>query len=141
MDRTIFINLPVADLPRSLAFYEAVGWEKEPRFSGDAAAMIVLSDTIRVMLVTHQFFATFTTKPIVDARDVVQTFFNLTAASRDAVDALIARAAAAGAALDPSPVDEHGWMYGRSFEDPDGHMWGVTWMDVAAMPGAPAHDG
>ena len=133
MAQMIFINLPVTDLERSIAFYSAVGARKEPRFSNEAAAMMVLSDTISVMLLTHDFYAGFTAKPIADAHATSQVLLCLSQDSRDAVDQMVACAAQAGGKADIGPKQDMGaLMYGRSFEDPDGHHWEVMWMDAAA---------
>ena len=133
MAKLIFVNLPVADLPRAVAFYEAVGAVKNPMFSDDTAACMVLSDTIHTMLLTHDKFRQFTTKAIPDARATCQVLLCLSADSRVEVDDVVGKAEAAGGVADPSPKDEYSFMYGRSFEDPDGHMWGVNWMDMAAF--------
>ena len=140
MPKMIFINLPVTDLPRSIAFYEAIGGRKEPKFSNEQAAMIVISDTIHVMLLTHGFYKTFTGKPLADAHQSSQVLLALSADSTADVDATIAKASAAGGVADPGPKQEMGeLMYGRSFEDPDGHHWEVVWMDAtAAEQGASA---
>ncbi len=133
MTRMIFINLPVADLERSVRFYEGIGGRKEAKFSNEAAAMIVLSDAIHVMLLTHPFFSSFTGKPIADAHATSQVILCLSAESPAAVDAMAEAAAEAGGRVDvglkqePVPL-----MYGRDFEDPDGHSWEVMWMDPAA---------
>jgi len=142
VSKLIFINLPVADLDRSIAFYEAIGGRKEPKFSNDRAAMIVLSDTIHVMLLTHDFYKSFTTKPIADAHQTSQVLLALSANSTAEVDATIAKASTAGGIADPGPKQEMGeLMYGRSFEDPDGHHWEVMWMDArAAEQGASAFE-
>jgi uncharacterized protein len=133
MSKMIFINLPVTELDRSIAFYEAVGGRKEPKFSNDQAAMIVLSDAIHVMLLTHDFYRTFTSKPIADAHQASEVILALSADSVADVDATVEKAGAAGGAIDPGPKQEMGGlMYGRSFEDPDGHHWEVMWMDAAA---------
>lgn len=136
----IFVNLPVTDLPRSIAFYEAVGGVKEPKFSNDAAAMIKFSDIVHVMLLTHDFYKGFTPKPIADAHATSAALIALSADSRAAVDAVIDKAAKAGGKPDIGPKQEFGdMMYGRSFEDPDGHHWEVMWMDPkAAEQGASA---
>jgi predicted lactoylglutathione lyase len=135
----IFINLPVTDLARSTRFYEAVGAEKNPAFSNESAAMMVLSETIHVMLLTHDFYGTFTGKEIADAHRTSQVLLCLSADSREAVDGLVEKAPAAGGKADPSPKQQMGeFMYGRSFEDPDGHHWEVMWMDPAAMQAAAA---
>jgi len=133
MSKMIFINLPVTDLERSIAFYEAIGGRKEPKFSNEQAAMIVLSDTIHVMLLTHGFYSTFTGKPIADAHQSSQVLLAISADSTGEVDATIDKASSAGGIADPGPKqDMGGMMYGRSFEDPDGHHWEVVWMDAAA---------
>jgi predicted lactoylglutathione lyase len=142
MPKLIFINLPVTDLSRSIAFYEAIGGRKEPKFSNEQAAMIVLSDTIHVMLLTHDFYATFTGKPIADAHASSQVLLALSAESTGEVDETVEKASAAGGTADPGPKqDMGGMMYGRSFEDPDGHHWEVMWMDAkAAEQGASAFE-
>ena len=130
MSQMIFINLPVTDLPRSVAFYESIGAAKEPKFSNDSAAMMVLSDTISIMLLTHDFYASFTPKRIADAHATSQVLLCLSRDSRAAVDDIVARAEAAGGKADVGPKQEmDGMMYGRSFEDPDGHHWEAMWMD------------
>jgi predicted lactoylglutathione lyase len=135
----IFVNLPVTDLPRATAFYESIGANKDARFCDDTAAMMVLSEAINVMLLTHDKFLQFTTKQIADTRTSAQVLLCLSAESRDAVDATVGKAGAAGGAVDPSPRQDYGFMYGRSFEDPDGHIWEIMWMDVeAAMQGQAA---
>jgi hypothetical protein len=126
----IFVNLPVRDLERSKAFYEAVGFRNEPKFSNEAAAMMVLSETISVMLLTHPFYATFTRKPIADANDTSQVLLCISCESPAEVDKITDAAASAGGSSDVGPrQDVSGVMYGRSFEDPDGHQWEPMWMD------------
>ena len=138
MPRLIFVNLPVADLARSTAFYEAIGGERNPQFSDDTATCIVLSEAIHVMLLTHDKYRQFTTKPVADAHAASQVLLCVSEESREAVDRTIERAGAAGCPIDPGPVQDHGVMYGRSFEDPDGHHWEVMWMDAAAAAEAMA---
>lgn len=133
MNRMIFVNLPVTDLEKSKAFYAAVGATNEPKFSNDAAAMMKFSDEVNVMLLTHDFWRTFTSKEIPDAHKVAQVLLALSAESPAAVDQMVDDATKAGGAADPTPKqDMGGMMYGRSFEDPDGHIWEVMWMDAAA---------
>ena len=132
MPKMIFINLPVSDLARSTAFYQALGAEKNPLFSDDTASCIVFSETIHAMLLTHDKFRQFTPKTIADARQTSEVLICISADSRDDVDDLVDKAAAAGGTLDPTPKQDYGFMYGRSFEDPDGHIWEVMWMDAAA---------
>jgi predicted lactoylglutathione lyase len=130
MARMIFVNLPVTDLERSKAFYAALGFTNEPKFSNEAAAMMVLSDTISVMLLTHPFYATFTRKPIADAHNSSQVLLAISCASPAEVDRMTDAAASAGGKPDVGPKQEMGGvMYGRSFEDPDGHHWEPMWMD------------
>jgi predicted lactoylglutathione lyase len=130
MSRMIFVNLPVKDLERSKAFYEAIGFRNEPKFSNDAAAMMVLSDTISVMLLTHPFYATFTRKPIADASNSSQVLLCISCDSPAEVDRITDSAGSAGGKADLGPKqDMGGVMYGRSFEDPDGHQWEPMWMD------------
>jgi hypothetical protein len=128
----IFVNLPVKDLERSKKFYEAIGFRNEPKFSNEAAAMMVLSDTISVMLLTHPFYATFTRKPIADASSTSQVLLCISCESPAEVDRIVEAAAASGGKIDQSAKSEAesgGMMYGRDFEDPDGHQWEPMWMD------------
>ena len=138
MARMIFVNLPVADLARSIAFYRALGAEQNMQFSDATAAMMSFSPEVNVMILTHDKYRQFTSKPIADAHASSQVLLCLSSESRDAVDAMVAAAAGAGGVPDPGQVQEHGFMYGRSFEDPDGHHWEVMWMDMAALGGAQA---
>ena len=140
MSKMIFINLPVTDLERSKQFYEAIGARVEPKFTNDDAAMMVLSDSIYVMLLKHDFYSTFTGKPIADAHQSSQVLLALSADSPNDVDALVEKAGSAGGRMDPGPrQDMGGMMYERSFEDPDGHHWEAVWMDPkAAEQGASA---
>ena len=139
MAKLIFINLPVRDVAKSTDFYLALGASKDERFCDDTAAMMVFSEAINVMLLTHDKFRQFTVKQIADTRTTTEVLLCLSAESREAVDGMVAKAGAAGATIDPCPQQDYGFMYGRSFEDPDGHIWEVVWMDVeAAMRGKEA---
>lgn len=140
MSQLIFVNLPVTDLGRAIAFHEALGARREPNFSNEEAAMMVLSDTIHIMLLTHRRFSDFTQRRIIDAHQDVQTLICLSVPSRAEVDALIDRASAAGGEADPGPVQDYGFMYGRSFADPDGHIFELMWMDPNAAQAAAAHN-
>lgn len=133
MTKMIFVNLPVSDLQRSTAFYEALGATKNPQFSDDTASCIVLSEAIHVMLLTHDKYRQFTSKPIADAHASSQVLLCLSAADREEVDTLVGRAEGARGVADPSPKMDYGFMYGRSFEDLDGHHWEVMWMDMSAL--------
>ena len=142
MSRLIFVNLPVEDLEASKRFYEALGARNEPKFSNEAAAMMVLSDAIHVMLLTKPFYSSFTSKPIADAHNSSQVLLAISCDSPGEVDQLVAAAASNGGKADPGPKqDMGGMMYGRSFEDPDGHHWEPMWMDAsAAEQGAAAFE-
>ena len=132
MTKMIFVNLPVSDLPRSRAFLEALGAVNEPKFTDETAACMTLSDSIHVMLLTHDKFSQFSPLPIADARKVAQALLCLSSDSRESVDLMVERAVAAGGTADPSPKQDYGVMYGRSVADPDGHLWEIMWMDAAA---------
>ena len=134
MAKMIFINLPVRDLPRSMAFYEAVGFTNNPMFTNEMAAAMAWSDEIVVMLLTHDFWKTFTSKTIPDAREAAQVLLCLSQDNQDAVEAMVGTAIAAGGKADPTPKQDMGFMYGRSFEDPDGHVWENVFMDMSAVP-------
>src|SRR5690349_24267783 len=114
MSKLIFVNLPVADLARATAFYEAIGAKKDERFTDHTAACMVFSETIHVMLLTHDKFRQFTPKPIADSKAATEVLICMSEASREAVDATIAKAAAAGGRIDPGPKQDYGFMYGRS---------------------------
>jgi uncharacterized protein len=131
MPKMIFVNLPVADLDRSVAFYKAIGARNEPKFTDATAAMMSFSEAINVMLLTHDKFRQFTSKRIADARETTEVLLAISADSREAVDDIVEKALAAGG-REPRAPEDHGWMYGRSFEDPDGHVWEPMWMDVEA---------
>ncbi|MBV9930740.1 MAG: VOC family protein [Alphaproteobacteria bacterium] len=132
MSRMIFVNLPVADLRRSVAFYEAVGFTVNPQFTDETAACMVLSDEIHVMLLTHDKYRMFTSKEIADAHRTSAVLLCISCDSRAAVDD-ITEAALAHGSREPSPKDEYSFMYGRSFEDPDGHCWAPMWLDMGAL--------
>ncbi|TMJ17556.1 MAG: lactoylglutathione lyase [Alphaproteobacteria bacterium] len=137
MPQMIFINLPVADLAAAKAFYEAIGAVNNPAFTDETAACMVFSDTIHVMLLTHEKFAQFTPKRIADARETSEVLICISAESREAVDSITDKAIAAGG-REPREKQDHGFMYGRSFEDPDGHIWEPMWMDMAGFEAAAA---
>ena len=133
MSKMIFINLPVSDLPRATAFYENIGAVRNPQFCDDTASCLVFSETIHAMLLTHDKFRQFTPKPIADSRTTTEVLICISADSRGDVDAMVEKAAPAGGRVDPCPTQDYGFMYGRSFEDPDGHIWEVMWMDPQAV--------
>ncbi len=141
MSQLIFINLPVSDLEKSKAFYEAVGAANNPQFTDETAACMVVSDVIHVMLLTHDKWKTFTSKAIPNAHDSAQVLLCLSSDTKDGVSALVDTAVAAGGKADPTPTQDFGFMFGRSFEDPDGHIWEIMWMDMAAFPADMAEAG
>lgn len=136
MPKMIFINLPVADLKKAMAFYEALGAVKNDQFSDDTGSCMVFSDTIHAMLLTHDRFRDFTSKPIADAHAATEVLVALSVQSRAEVDDLAAMAIRAGGRADPALVQDHDFMYSRSVEDPDGHIWELFWMDMNAAPDA-----
>src|SRR5436309_2411197 len=116
MRKMIFVNLPVTDLARATAFYQAIGATKNPQFSDDTGACMVFSEAIYAMLLTHDKFKQFTPKPISDAKTSNQVLLCLSADSRAEVDDMVGKAESGGGRRDPSPIEDYGWMYGRSFE-------------------------
>lgn len=131
MSTKIFVNLPVADLPRSMAFFKALGYSHNPQFTDDTAACIVISEEIYVMILTEAKFREFAPKAICDTTKFNEVLLTLSCDSRQAVDDLVAKAVAAGGKTFEPPTD-HGFMYSHSFIDPDGHGWGLFHM--SAMP-------
>lgn len=132
MPRMIFVNLPVTDLARAIAFYEAVGAVRDDRFADATAQCMTFSDSIHVMLLTHEKFTQLTGLPILDARAGAQMFLGLSEDSAEAVNATVGRALAAGG-TPAGEREDHGFMVSRPFADPDGHAWNVIWMDLDAF--------
>jgi len=128
MATKLFVNLPVQSLSRSVEFFKQLGFTFNAQFTNQNATCMVISETIYVMLLVKDFFKTFTKKEIADAERVTESILALTAESRSHVDQLADKAMAAGAKLTKEPQD-HGFMYVRSFQDPDGHQWEIFWMD------------
>lgn len=137
MSKMIFVNLPVADLPKAKAFYEAIGAENNPMFTDETAACMVFSDTIYVMLLTHEKFAQFTTREIADSHRTAQLLIALSCDGRDGVDR-ITDAAIANGGRQHRDTQDLGFMYSRAFEDPDGHIWEPMFMDMDAATQAMA---
>lgn len=133
MPKMIFVNLPVKDLATSLRFYKAIGCEQNMQFSNEQAAMMVWSEAISFMLLTHEYFGTFTSKRIADAQQTCEVLLALSRDSREEVDSITKAAAAAGGKADVRPPQDMGFMYGRAFQDPDGHVFEPVWMDMAAV--------
>jgi uncharacterized protein len=130
MSRKIFVNLPIKDMERSKAFFSALGFSFNPQFTNEQGACMVVSDSIFAMLLVEPFFQTFTKKPIADARKSTEVLVCLSCDSREEVDAMVRKALAAGGTAPNAPQD-HGFMYGHGFEDLDGHVWELAWMDPA----------
>jgi len=130
----IFVNLPVADVDTSKKFFTELGYTINPQFTTDDCACVVISDTVIAMLLSKQRYADFTQKEIADATKTSEVLLCLSAESRAKVDELVDRALAAGGSGTREAVD-HGYMYGRAFDDLDGHTWEVMWMDPAAVQG------
>ena len=131
--RQLFVNLAVDDLERSVAFFTALGFSFDPRFTDETATSMIVGENAYVMLLTKSKFAEFAKKPIVDASSQTEVILAVSAASREGVDELADAALASGGSDANDPID-YGFMYSRSFQDPDGHVWEVVWMDEAAAP-------
>ncbi|WEF35312.1 VOC family protein [Pseudoduganella chitinolytica] len=128
MNKQIFVNLPVRDLDKSKAFFEALGYRFNPQFTNESGACLVINDgSIYAMLLTQPFFKTFIDKPIAQATEATGVLICLGCESREEVDGLVAKAVAAGGRT-PRPPQDHGFMYSHAFEDLDGHIWELAWM-------------
>ena len=127
MTTKVFITLPVVDVSRSLAFFNALGFSHDPQFTDDTAACVVISEHIQVMLLTHSKFRQFSPKDICDTSKALQVLHSLTCESRAQVDAIVSKAVAAGGSTIEEPQD-YGFMYHHGFVDPDGHCWGLNHM-------------
>ena len=132
MTKMIFVNLPVKELQASVKFYEAIGMKNNPQFSDDSAACMVWSDTIYIMLLTHDRWRTFTTRPIPSA-DSSEVMLALSCDDREMVDRLNKLAEQHGGTADINPKQDLGFMYNRNVADLDGHVWEMFWMDPSAM--------
>ncbi len=140
MATQIFVNLPTADLERSKAFYTALGGTINPLFSDENAACVVWSDDVYFMILTREYFATFTDKPVVDAHQAVQAILAFSRASREEVDEVLAQGLAAGGS-EPRTAQDLGFMYTRDLEDPDGNVLEFFHMDPAAVEQGPPAEG
>jgi predicted lactoylglutathione lyase len=132
MSKSIFINLPVKDLKKSTSFYESLGWTVNPQFSDETAACIVVSSEIYVMLLTHPKFNQFTPRTISDSLQYTEVINALSCESKEEVNALVEKTLSNGGSEVRDPQD-YGFMFGRSFGDPDGHIWELIWMDPSAI--------
>lgn len=131
MHRQIFVNLPIRDMARSQAFFKAMGYHFNPQFTNDQGACLELGEQLYAMLLVEDFFKTFTAKPVANAREATEVLVCLSCDSRVEVDSLVAKAVAAGGTA-PRPAQDHGFMYGHGFEDLDGHIWELVYMEEAA---------
>jgi predicted lactoylglutathione lyase len=131
MAKQIYVNLPVKDLQRSLSFFTSLGFTFDPKFTDANATCMIVGENIFVMLLVESFFKTFTAKPISDATKTTEVLVCISCESRADVDELVRKARAAGAAVPRQPQD-HGFMYGHGFEDLDGHIWELIYMEPAA---------
>jgi len=130
--RQLFVNLSVDDLDRSIAFFTALGFAFEPRFTDETATCMIVGDDAYVMLLTRAKFEEFSRKPVVDASSQTEVLLAISAGSREGVDELADAALASGGSEANDPLD-YSFMYSRSFQDPDGHVWEVVWMDETAL--------
>jgi uncharacterized protein len=134
MSRQIFVNLPIKNMEKSQAFFKSLGFSFNPQFTNEQGACMVISeDHNYVMLLVEPFFSTFTKKSIADTSKTIEVLVCISCDSRSEVDELVKKAVAAGASTPNAPVD-HGFMYGHGFEDLDGHIWELVWMDPNAAP-------
>lgn len=134
MSRKIFVNLPIKNMEKSQAFFKSLGFSFDPKFTNEQGACMVISeDHNYVMLLIEPFFQTFTKKSIADSSKTIEVLVCLSCESRAEVDELVKKAVAAGGKTPNAPLD-HGFMYGHGFEDIDGHIWEVMWMDPNAAP-------
>jgi uncharacterized protein len=133
MSTKIFINLPVKDLNRSMTFFKQLGYSFNPQFTDENATCMVISEDIYAMLLIEKFFVTFTKKEICDTSKCTEAILAISVESREEVDDIVKKAVAAGASI-PNPPQDHGWMYGHGYQDLDGHLWEVFFMDMNATP-------
>ena len=133
MATQIFMNLPVKDLDRSVQFFTALGFTFNADYTDENATCMVINDDAYVMFLVEKFFKTFTSKEIVDATSATEAIMAFSVDSRDAVDQMVEKALGAGG-TESQPVQDYGFMYSHSFQDPDGHLWEVMWMDPAGPP-------
>lgn len=133
MIKQIFINLAVKDLPKSMLFYAALGFTNNPQFSDDSGKCMVWSESIFVMLLTHEKFSSFATKPIADTKSNIAGLFSLSIDSMEALNKLMTDGLNAGG-IEPTEMKDYGFMQQRTIEDFDGHTWEIFFMDMAKFP-------
>lgn len=136
MPTSIFVNLPTTDLERAKSFYTGIGWTINPNFTDENAASVQIDENLYLMVLTRDFFQTFTDKPIADPRTSLQVETALSVDSRDEVDTFLEKVIAAGG-TEHREAQDYGFMYARDFEDPDGNLFSVLWMDPKAAEVGP----
>lgn len=136
MAKQIFVNLPVKDLKRSVDFFTALGFTFNPQFTDENATCMIIGDNIYAMLLVEKYFKTFIKKDVSDASKTTEVLTALSVESRDKVDEIVNKALASGGSPNLDTQD-HGWMYSRSFQDPDGHIWEILFMDESQIPASP----
>ncbi|NOS67773.1 MAG: VOC family protein [Candidatus Peribacteraceae bacterium] len=133
MINQIFVNLPVKDLQKSIAFFTKVGFTFNPKFTNEHGTCMIIGENIFAMLLVHTHFTSFTKKPIADTAKGAEVILAVAVDSKEQVDEYVQKAVTAGATT-PMENQDHGWMYSKGFQDPDGHLWEIFWMDEKAMP-------
>jgi len=133
MAKQIFVNLPTKNLSKTVEFFTKLGFKFNPQFTDENATCMIIGENIFAMLLVEKFFKTFIKKEICDAKKSTEVLLALSVENREEVDELVSKAIEAGG-LEPRNPQDHGWMYGRAFEDLDGHIWEVFYMNIGAMP-------
>jgi predicted lactoylglutathione lyase len=133
MHNQIFVNLPVKDLQKSIAFFTELGYTFNPQFTDTNATCMILGENMFAMLLVEPMFQTFTKKPLADAKRTTEVLVALSVESREKIDEMMQKAVQAGGSI-YRDADDHGWMYSQSFADLDGHQWELLWMDPKGMP-------
>lgn len=133
MATKVFINLPVKDLSKSMSFFTGLGYSFNPQFTDEKAGCMVISDSIFAMLLSEEYFKTFTRKKVADAKETTEVLIALDATSRDEVQQMVAKAKELGGTI-YAEAQDHGWMYQHSFADLDGHQWELAYMDMSQLP-------
>lgn len=133
MEKQLFVNLAVLDVEKSMKWYQSIGFENNPQFSDESAKCMVWSEHIYVMLLSHEKFQSFTSKPIADTKSSIAGLFSLSLGSNEAVDAMMAAGLSAGG-IEPNEARDYGFMYQRTLEDFDGHTWEIFFMDMSKAP-------
>ncbi|MBI5475622.1 MAG: VOC family protein [Ignavibacteriales bacterium] len=132
MATKLFVNLPVKDLKKTIAFFTKLGFTFDPKFTDENATCMIIGENIFAMLLVEKFYKTFTDKEICDTAKSTEAILAITAESREKVDEMMNNVILAGG-MEPRKLQDHGWMYGRSFQDVDGHLWEIFYMDESAM--------